>query len=419
MARVPDDELERLKREVSVQQLAEARGIALARHGADLIGLCPFHDDKSPSLVISPERNLWHCLGACQVGGSVIDWVMKSEGVSFRHAVELLRADAPLSTATKPVKVSTVRRLPAPVSAEADDRAALAQVADYYHATLKESPEALAYLESRGLVSSEMIDHFRLGYANRTLGLRLPERNRKAGEELRGRLERLGVLRESGHEHLAGSLVIPLRDETGGVVGMYGRKIRSDLKAGTPLHLYLPGPHRGVFNVEALRASKTVILCEALIDALTLWCAGFRNVASAYGIEGFTAELLEAFKRHGTEEVFIAFDRDEAGDRGAEKVAATLIEAGVTCRRVEFPKGMDVNEYALRMRPATKAFEVALAGARLMGHGKGARHERAGVTVSSPASAHVGATGVVSRRAIATAGVASTGSAVIRHRDRG
>ena len=348
-----------------------------------LIGLCPFHDDKSPSLVVSPERNLWHCLGACQAGGSVIDWVMRSEGVSFRHAVELLRADAPLSTATKPVKVSTVRRLPAPVSTEADDCAALAQVADYYHATLKESPEALAYLGSRGLVSSEMVDHFRLGYANRTLGLRLPERNRKAGEELRGRLERLGVLRESGHEHLAGSLVVPLRDVTGGVVGMYGRKIRSDLKAGTPLHLYLPGPHRGVFNVEALRASKTMILCEALIDALTFWCAGFRNVASAYGIEGFTAELLEAFKRHGTEEVFIAFDRDEAGDRGAEKVAATLIEAGVTCRRVEFPKGMDVNDYALRMKPATKAFEVALAGARLMGHGKG----RATSAPASPSAA--------------------------------
>ena len=65
----------------------------LRRHGQDLLGLCPFHDDKEPSLVISPEKNLWHCLGACGEGGSVIDWVMKSEGVSFRHAVELLRAD--------------------------------------------------------------------------------------------------------------------------------------------------------------------------------------------------------------------------------------------------------------------------------------------------------------------------------------
>jgi DNA primase len=87
MARFPEHEIERLKAEVSVQRLAEARGIKLERHGADLIGLCPFHEDHSPSLVITPSKNLWNCLGACGGGGTVIDWVMKSKGVSFRHAV--------------------------------------------------------------------------------------------------------------------------------------------------------------------------------------------------------------------------------------------------------------------------------------------------------------------------------------------
>lgn len=95
MARIPDEDMERLKQEVSLQRLVEARGIELRRHGADLLGLCPFHDDREPSLVITPEKNLWHCLGACQTGGSVIDWVMKTQGVSFRHAVELLRNEHP------------------------------------------------------------------------------------------------------------------------------------------------------------------------------------------------------------------------------------------------------------------------------------------------------------------------------------
>ena len=90
MARIPEDEVERLKRDVSVQRLAEARGIKLVRHGADLLGKCPFHNDRTPSLVITPKKNLWHCLGACNVGGTAIDWVMRSNGVSFRHAVELL-----------------------------------------------------------------------------------------------------------------------------------------------------------------------------------------------------------------------------------------------------------------------------------------------------------------------------------------
>ena len=73
MARISENEIERLKRQVSVQRLAEGRGIVLRGQGENLIGLCPFHEDREPSLVISPSKNVWHCLGACQAGGSVID----------------------------------------------------------------------------------------------------------------------------------------------------------------------------------------------------------------------------------------------------------------------------------------------------------------------------------------------------------
>ncbi len=83
VALIPDGEVERLKREVSVEQLARGRGVELQWHGADLLGLCPFHEDKEPSLVISPQKNLWHCLGACRAGGFCIDWMMKAEGISF------------------------------------------------------------------------------------------------------------------------------------------------------------------------------------------------------------------------------------------------------------------------------------------------------------------------------------------------
>jgi DNA primase catalytic core len=342
----------------------------VARLGAaDLIGRCPFHEDKTPSLVVTPAKNLWHCLGACQEGGSVIDWVMKAEGVSFRHAVELLRAELPVGP-VRAVKQTTVKKLPAPVAPDADDQAALSQVVDYYHEQLKESPEALAYLEKRGLHSSEMVERFKLGFANRTLGYRLPAKNRKAGEELRGRLSRLGILRESGHEHFAGSLVIPIFGEGGEVLGLYGRKVTANLRPGTPLHLYLPGPHRGVWNAEALVASKTIILCEALIDALTFWCAGYRNVTASYGVEGFTKDHLEAMKRHGTRTVLIAYDRDEAGDRAAEKLAKELLAEGIECYRVLFPRGMDANEYASKVKPAAKSLGLVLKQATWMGEGE-------------------------------------------------
>ena len=200
MARIPESEIERLKQEISLQRLVEARGVALKKHGSDLIGKCPFHEDNEPSLVITPEKNLWHCLGACQTGGTVIDWVMKSEGVSFRHAAELLREGTPLQgTGTGwgggVAKHCSKKKLPPPVDVESKDAELLAQVMDYYHQTLKQSPEALSYLESRGLVQSEMLTRFKLGFANRTLGYRLPMKNRQAGAEMRTRLQNLGILR--------------------------------------------------------------------------------------------------------------------------------------------------------------------------------------------------------------------------------
>ena len=88
MARIPESELSRIKEQVSVLDRVRGGGVSLKRHGSDWIGLCPFHDDVNPSLVVTPSKNLWHCMGACQTGGSVIDWVMRAEGVSFRHAAD-------------------------------------------------------------------------------------------------------------------------------------------------------------------------------------------------------------------------------------------------------------------------------------------------------------------------------------------
>ena len=362
MARIPDEEIERLKKEVPMERLVMGFGIDLKRQGAELVGRCPFHDDHTPSLVVSPKTNLWHCMGACNVGGSTIDWVMKTRGVSFRHAVELLRADHPSLAAGegRVVRKGTTAKLDTPVKADADDREALRQVTAYYRETLKESPEALRYLESRGLTHPEMIGHFQLGFANRTLGYRLPDKNRKEGAELRGRLQKLGILRESGHEHFMGSVVFPVIDLEGSVTEIYGRKITGNLRAGTPLHTYLPGPHRGVWNEEALRASKEIILCESIIDALTFWCAGFRNVAAAYGVNGFTEDHKAAFAKHGVRNVWIAFDRDEAGDQAAGRLQEELAAMGIGSHRVLFPKGMDANEYALKVTPASQSLAVLL-----------------------------------------------------------
>jgi DNA primase len=362
MARIPESEIERLKLSVSLERLVESSGVELKRHGKDRIGRCPFHDDRTPSLVVSPKTNLWHCLGACQAGGSVIDWVMRVEGVSFREAVERLREQTGegVAMAVKPIVA---------VAASADDAALLRGVVDYYHATLKQSPEALAYLSKRGLDHPEVVDHFRLGFANRTLGYGLPSMQVKAGAAQRGALQRVGIYRDSGHEHFNGSLVVPVFDGSGTVAEIYGRKIGERLREGTPLHLYLPGPHGGVFNEAGLAGTEEIILCEALIDALTFWCAGYRNVTSSYGIEGFTDGILAAFHRHGIRRVLIAYDADDAGDAAAEKLAPRLIGEGFDVYRCRFPKGMDVNSYALSVKPATKSLGLVIRQAEWLGNG--------------------------------------------------
>jgi len=376
MARIPEAEIERLKNEVAVERLVEAAGLELKKSGKDWIARCPFHEDDTASLVVTPAKNLWHCFG-CGAAGGPIDWVMKLRGISFRHAVEQLREGIPSLAAkdggTVRVPASgSVKALAVPVAFDADDQALLNQTVSYYQERLQTAPDALAYLEARGLVHPELVSSFRLGVADRSLGLRLPDKNRKAGADIRSRLQRIGLYRASGHEHFSGSLIVPVLDESGNVAEVYGRKLLDNLRAGTPKHLYLPtreGKGRGVFNIAALQASREIILCEALIDAMTFWCAGYRNVTSAYGIEGFTEEHVEAFKRHGTERVLIAYDRDDAGERGAQKVAERLMSEGIECFRIQFPKGMDANEYALKVQPAAKSLGLLIRKAVWLGKG--------------------------------------------------
>jgi DNA primase len=145
--------------------------------------------------------------------------------------------------------------------------------------------------------------------------------------------------------------VIPVFDEEGRITEVYGRKIaeKHQLREGTPLHLYLPGPHRGVWNIEAFSGSREIILCEALIDALTFWCAGYRNVTASYGIEGFTDDHLAALKQYEIERVLIAYDGDEAGNKAAAALGEKLEAEGIACYRIGFPSGFDANEYALRV----------------------------------------------------------------------
>jgi DNA primase catalytic core len=344
---------------------------------------CPFHDDVSPSLVVTESKNLYHCFG-CGAAGSVLDWVMKTQGVSLPHAVQLLKQDAPLDGMRVGLVKTQAQPLPSALEPQADDQLLLGRVVGYYHATLKESPQGQAYLTERGLMHPELIDRFKLGHANSTLAYQLPKKYTVAGKAVREQLQRVGVTRSTGFEHLGGCIVVPIigedEDDRGRVWQLYGRRT-ADAKLGRNdvRHLYLGAPLRGVWNASALVAHKEIIVCEALIDAMTFWCAGYRNVIAAYGVNGFTEDHWAALKRHGTRRVLIAYDRDESGNAAAEKLATQMLESSIECFRVLFPKGMDANEYARKVQPAPKSLGVMLQQSQWLGKGKGP-----GVAVAVP-----------------------------------
>ncbi len=323
MARFTDSQLTKLKTDISLVRLIQSQGHDLKQQGKEYIMCCPFHDDKTPSLKVSTEKNVFNCFG-CDAKGTVIDWVIQTQGVSFRHACEILSDDAGMNLDSQVRKQGTVRKLQSPLDEQIDNQKALQQVINYYHQTLKQSPEALDYLKSRGLNHPELIDTFKLGFANRTLGLRLPAKNRVAGKKIRSQLQEIGIIRKSGHEHFNGSIVFPIINECQQITEVYGRKILHNLRKGTPMHLYLSGPHNGVFNSVCLKPSDEVILCESLIDALTFWNHGFRNVTTSYGTGGFTSDLLEAFKANNIKRVLIAYDRDKAGESAADELSKKL-----------------------------------------------------------------------------------------------
>ena len=369
MARIPDEELQRIKSQVKLEDLCRDYGIELKRMGPDnLMGRCPFHDDREPSFGVTPSKNLWNCLAGCG-GGDVIALVMRKEDKSFRHAVEVLRQRLGIAPPAAPrLTTRTGTAYPflvSPSDTDLADHVLLRHVMDFYHQTFSDEVKAMKYLQQRRCLSAEAVKLFQIGYANRTLGYRVPATT-AAGKRLKAQLERLGILRASGHEHLNGCVVFPIFDEQGNVAQMYGRKITPHLRQGTPLHLYLPGERRAVWNAAALRAGggqKEWLLCESIIDALTLWCAGFRNVTCSYGVNGFSEAHWQLLAQVKPRRIVLCYDNDEAGNTAAGKLMPELAARGMTVVRAKLPSGAagkDINDVARWSHDARVALAIAL-----------------------------------------------------------
>lgn len=365
MARIPEEEIPRLKKSVSLTHLCAKYGIGLKTQGKNLVGTCPFHDDKTPSFVITPTRNLWHCFGACNRGGSNIDLVMQKENVDFRRAVEILRGEGSSAppTAKMVTRLGTERAILVDPHQEIADDDLMHRVVEFYHETFMNRPQAMQYLQGRGCFHPEAVKHFKLGYSNRLLGYHVPD-TMQAGKKLKARLQKLGLIRESGHEHFNGCLTFPIFHE-GRVTEMYGRKLIRAVH-NAPDHLYLGGPHAGVWNADGVRGARQWLLCEALIDALSLWSHGFHGVTASYGVNGFTPDHWSLLKHSQPDRVLICYDNDTAGNKAANELAQQLEPLGIEAWRVELRPNSDINDLVRKHKTARAALESLFAAARRM-----------------------------------------------------
>jgi DNA primase len=361
---IEKDRIESIKASVDLVALINAKGITLKKNGKSYFGLCPFHHDTHPSLSVNPSKNLWQCFG-CGAGGDVIRFVELFDQVDFKEAVKRL---SPLNFATGQAdndfksSASTGRPAkPAKQDLTVKERKLLSKVVSYYQHTLTQDNRGINYLKNdRGITDNQTLKDFGAGYVNGTLLEILPE-----DEGVIKALKRIGILNNKGHEVFYNCVVFPLYNSRGTIVNLYGRSIDDDPASSRPgrdyaatsvTHLYLPGPRSGIVNRQAVKRSQSIILTESIIDALTLYDQGFKNVVPIYGVNGLIDDHLSLFNRK-VREAYLVFDADEAGQKASEAVALRLKEKEIIPHIVALPV-KDVNVYFKRHTP--EEFEALL-----------------------------------------------------------
>jgi len=353
---VTKEAIEAVRRAQDLVAVVESRGVALQRRGKNYVGLCPFHEDREPSLVVNPEKQLWNCFGACsgnggKSGGDVFAFVAKKDGVTFLEAMKKLGYEEP--PRARAARSAAPPAAPTPIS-QTGRRHLLASVVGHYHRVFRERPEGQAYLNGRGLADPEMLQAFEVGYVDGSL----PKTFGASGEIARALLD-AGLLTASGRELFSGCVVFPLRHPDDGIVGLYGRHVERDQ------HLYLPGPRRGVFHWQALKAGEHVVLTESVIDALSLYQAGIRNVSCVYGVAGFTADHEDLLQRFRVKRVTLLLDGDDAGARAAGTIGDRLRNLGLDVAVAHLAGAKDPNELLTSQgaEAAAAAFKGAIAEA--------------------------------------------------------
>jgi DNA primase len=225
---------------------------------------------------------------------------------------------------------------------------------------------AKKFLADRNILDEKLIQRFQLGFSDRTLGLQLDRLPSWQSASSRGALQRVGVLKPSGHEFFRGALVFLFFDEQGHIAGAYGRRITQKLKAYSVYHVHWISDEMSFFNIDALKKYKHILLCKSPLEAMSLLQLGIENVVSIMGAKSFSDAHLRVLRLFNTECIGIVFDNDIAHQKVAISIADRLGPLGIQSYKVSLPTEMDVNRFCMEISNPKDTFMQYLSSATSM-----------------------------------------------------
>ena len=322
--------------------------VPLKRAGTNLKGLCPFHNEKTPSFVVYPSENSFFCFG-CGVGGNAITFIRQIEHLDYPDAVEFLARRAGITVIRENEKDQYIKK-----STVSKDRLRKmnVDVAKFYHMMLfadnPDSKNALAYFTEKRQLSIATIKHFGLGYAPKSYGATINFLLSKGytREEMAEGFLAMKSDKGTYYEAFRDKVMFPIIDTSGSVIAFGGRVLDNSTpkyKNSSDTPLFKKSNNLFALNFARMSCSEQIILCEGYMDVIALHAAGFTNAVATLGT-AITAEQAKIMKRY-TKKVIICYDSDKPGQLAAKKAIRLLEDAGVSLSVIKVPGSKDPDEY--------------------------------------------------------------------------
>ena len=358
--RYSDDIIEEVRSKNDIVDVV-SQYVRLTKKGNSYFGLCPFHNEKTPSFSVTPGKQMYYCFG-CGAGGNVFNFIMEYENYTFGEALKHLADRAGVELP----KIEYSREVRQKAQEKAELLEINKQAAQYFYYQLRteKGQTGLDYLKNRGL-SEETMRKFGLGYSDRAGGGLY--RYLKAKGYPDDRLRESGLFnvdeRHGMYDKFWNRVIFPIMDVNNRVIG-FGGRVMGDAKPK-----YLNSPETKIFdksrnlyglNIARTTRKKYLILCEGYMDVISMHQAGFTNAVASLGT-ALTSGHASLLKRY-TQEVLLLYDSDEAGIRAALRGIPILREAGVNSRVVSLKPYKDPDEFIRNMGP--EAFEQRIEEAR-------------------------------------------------------